>query len=457
MRVVVVGGGISGLAAAWGAQATLPEGSEVLVLERDAAVGGKARTFRHGDWLLEGGPGGYIPGRHELNRLIAASGMETHRVTAGVSARRRFLYRGGRLRNVPTNPLAFASSGILSLPGLLRLAAEPLVAARPASAPEETVWQFAERRLGRQAAERLIAPMTLGIFAGDARRLSLPAAFPRMARLEQEHGSLIRGLIRRRGHTSAGPLTSFADGMQSLPRGLAEHGGFTVRTAAEVRALQRDGEQWRVAVVGDAEAIPADAVIVAAEAWAAAKLMGAHDTELARDLAGITCPPVAVLGLGYTETDLARLPNGFGALVARGEGLRMLGSTWDSHLYPGRSPRGHTLLRVMYGGGADPEAALLSDEKLLSLARSDLARLVGITAAPRYVDLVRWARAIPQYELGHAERVLRIERAVDRLPGLYLTGNALRGVAFADAAADGVRTGELAGRDLAAPLALPVR
>jgi oxygen-dependent protoporphyrinogen oxidase len=286
--------------------------------------------------------------------------------------------------------------------------------------------------------------MTLGIYAGNARRLSLPAAFPKMAQLEREHGSLVKGLIAKRGRMSAGPLTSFRDGMQSLPRALASRGRFRVRRGATVRAIVQEESGWRVAVAGDSETIPADAVVLAAEPWAAGALLRSLDATLAQDLLGIVCPPVAVVGLGYTMDDAARVPRGFGALIARGEGLHMLGTLWDSHLYAGRSPRGHLLIRSMFGGAVDPSAAMLPEPDLVALAKSELARLFAITASPRFAHVVRWPRAIPQYDLGHIERVARIEGAVARRPGLFITGNALRGVAFADAAVDGFKCGERA-------------
>ncbi|MFI5280890.1 MAG: protoporphyrinogen oxidase, partial [Gemmatimonadales bacterium] len=196
-RVVVVGGGIAGLAAAWAAQQRLGDAAEVLVLEKDADVGGKARTIARGEWLLEGGPGGFIGGRPEMDMLIAAAGLEASTLPANQAAARRFLYRGQRLRELGAGPVAFARSGVMSPFGLLRLGLEPFIPAHR-NGDDESVWDFAQRRLGAEAAEALVGPMSLGIFAGNARRLSLPAAFPAMARLEREHGSLIRGLIARR-------------------------------------------------------------------------------------------------------------------------------------------------------------------------------------------------------------------------------------------------------------------
>lgn len=451
-RLVVVGGGIAGLSAAWAASrraGKVPGGLEIVVLEREAAVGGKARSLAGDGWLVEAGPGGFLDNRAELAQVVEECGLAPARVPADAAAARRFIYRAGRLREIVPNPIGFARSGLLSPLGMLRLLGEPFIPARR-SGGDETVWAFAARRLGSQVADNLILPMALGIFAGDARRLSLPAAFPRMAALEREHGSLIRGLVARRGKTSTGPLTSFRDGLQALPLTLARRGGFTVRCGAAATALIRRGAGWAVAVTGDAEAIPADAVILAGEPYAMAALLRGHDPAAAADLDAIPCPPVAVVALGYAAAESAAVPRGFGVLIARGEGFRALGNLWESYLYPGRSPDGHLLLRAMYGGSVDPAAGALAEDKLLALARAEVARLYGITAAPRFARVVRWARAIPQYELGHLDRVARVERAVAALPGLGIAGNGLHGIAFGDAAASGVRAGERAAAVLAA-------
>lgn len=450
-RVVVVGGGIAGLSAAWAASGRAAEvsgGLEVVLLERSGEVGGKARSLDGGGWLVEAGPGGFLDGRPELERVIAASGLADERLPADAAAARRFIYRAGRMREVAASPIKFARSGLLSASGMLRVLAEPLVPARR-DGGDETVWAFAARRIGREAADHLILPMALGIFAGDARRLSLPAAFPRMAALERDYGSLIRALIARRGRTGTGRLTSFREGLQALPRALARRGGFVVRCGAEVRALVRpaaSGEEtratWGVVLAGEREPLAAGAVVLAGEPFAMAALLRPHDPRAAADLDAIPCPAVTVAALGYEAAAAAVVPRGFGVLIARGEGFRALGNLWESYLYPGRSPEGHVLIRAMYGGAVDPEAGALPEDEVLALARTEVARLYGIADAPRFARVVRWPRAIPQYELGHLERVARIEGAVAALPGLAIAGNGLHGIAFGDAAASGVRAGE---------------
>jgi oxygen-dependent protoporphyrinogen oxidase len=450
-RLVVVGAGIAGLAAAWSARLAAARGGlnlDVLVLERSGELGGKMRTIVRGAWMVEGGPSGFLRGRAELDMLIRASGLNDKVILAREAAKRRFLYRAGRLCEIKPSPLGFARSGIMSAGGLLRLCAEPFVR-RWRGAQDESVWSFAARRLGAEAADRLASPMMLGIFAGDAHKLSLASAFPRMAKLERKHGSLVRALIAHRGRTSTGSLTSLAGGMQTLPRQLAARGGFRVRCDATVARIGRAGGGWTVTVDGDGATIDADAVIVAAEPWAAASLLRPVDASAADALGAIPCPPVAVVALGFDHTARSRIPDGFGALISRGEGFRMLGNLWETSLYPGRGPIGGILVRAMFGGAVDTSISALGDPELLALGKREVAKLYGLTVEPVFAQVVRLEHAIPQYEVGHGARVAAVERAVTAMPGLAITGFGLRGIAVGDAAADGVRTGENVGRWLA--------
>jgi oxygen-dependent protoporphyrinogen oxidase len=455
-RVVIVGGGISGLAAARAAVETSQRAGaemEVVVLERDPAVGGKARTRRRDGWLVEGGPAGYLDDPDTattMQRLIAAAGMEGEVIHASDAARRRFIARNGRAREVKPNPLRLVTGGILSLAGAARLLAEPFVRAR-AAAEDESVFDFAARRIGAQAAERLVAPMMLGIFAGDARRISLNGAFPRLAALERDHGSLVRGMLARRRESRGGPagpsgtLTSFRDGMQSLASGVAARGGFAVRTGTTVHAIEpAQTGGWLVRAWEQPEPLRADAVVLACEAWAAADLLAPHAPVVATALRGIVYPTVIAVSLGYGPDSLSSFPRGFGCLIPRGEGIRSLGCVWDSALFAARAPANHVLVRVLLGGAVDASVDSLSDEEALETATADVAKLFAPGTGPVTREVVRWARAIPQYAVGHPSVVARVSEGIAQLPGLSIAGNALHGVAFAKAATEGWRRGEAA-------------
>ncbi len=460
-RIVVIGGGISGLAAARAAAdqaGAFPGGLEVVVLEREPVVGGKVRTAHDDGWLVEEGPTGFLDNEPAIDRLVAAAGLE--KLPADEAAAHRFLVRAGTMREIAAHPVRFVRAGLLGPLGLLRLAMEPFVPGRPASAADETVWDFARRRLGRQAADRLIAPMVLGVFAGDAKRLSLPASFPKMAQMEAEHGSLVRAMLakrraaRRTGASVGGPagpsgwLTSFREGLAALPAALARTPGLRVETGVAARAVRPHPGGGFVVEREPGPPLEADAVVLAGEPWAMAPLLRTADAGFARLLESIDCPPVTVVALGYARDAAGAVPRGFGVLIPRGEGYRILGCLWDSMIFPDRAPEEHVLVRAMLGGAVDREAGTWDEERAVAETRRDLARLMGLAAEPVFARVVRWPRAIPQYELGHRDRVRAIERRAAGLPGLFVAGNALDGIAFGRAAARGVAMGEAAVRFL---------
>lgn len=423
------------MAAAWSVRRDAPD-AEVVLLERANELGGKARTHEEEGWRMEAGPNGFLDDEPALDELVTAAGLS--KVRAEPAARRRYIVRDGRLLEVPAHPLKFATGGVLSVPGLLRAAAEPFVSARRDGA-DETVWEFVRRRLGREAADRLAAPMVLGVFAGDARRLSLPAAFPRVAALEREHGSLLRGM-KKGGPRAGGGLTSFEAGMQSLPRELARRAGLDARTGVAVEGIVSADGSWRVRVAG--ETLAATAVVLAADVAAAVPLLRDAAPASAEALAGIAVPPVAVVALGYGAEAAHQVPAGFGALVPRTEDFRLLGCLWESRIFSGRAPGDGVLVRAMLGGAVDPAAAELDDAELIAVAAAELERLLALSFPPVIHKVFRWPRAIPQFEIGHRERVSAARAALP--PGLYLAGNYLDGVSFGRAAASGVAAGAAA-------------
>jgi oxygen-dependent protoporphyrinogen oxidase len=467
-RLVVIGGGVSGLAAAWSAVRAGPPNLEVIVLEAEDEIGGKARSRHRDGWILEEGPAAVMARSAELDALINDCGLSARVVPAAPTATRRFVYARGRLRRIVPHPVGLVRHGVLSARGALRLLVEPLVPrgrahaqgfhdAGDPTADDESVWSFANRRFGREVADRLVRPMTLGIFAGDACQLSMAAAFPRMAAIERDGGSLLRAAIARRGNVARGRMISFVAGIQALPTAMAARGNFTVRTRARAAGLERNGSMWSVRVAGSPESVTADAVVLAGEPWAMAPLIEPYAPDAAAALSAVACPPIAVVSLGFAEEAFASVPNGFGALVQRREGYRMLGALWESSVFPNRCPAGHVLIRAMFGGAVDPAIGALSEADLATLAAHEVQRLHRITAPPVLTHVTRIARGIPQYELGHLSRVAQIERSVEALPNLAITGFGLRGVALPDAIQDGLRTGERVARALPAVAPLKKR
>jgi len=438
VRVAIIGGGITGLAAAFWLDHDFGI-DDAVVLESSDRPGGKIRTEVDDGFTLEWGPQGFLDNAPDTLELCRAIDLEERLVRADEAAAKRFILRGGGLREVPLSPLAFLSSSVLPPSGRLRVLAEPLARRRPAG--DETVFDFARRRIGIQAASILVDAMVTGVFAGDSRRLSLAATFPRMAAMEAEHGSLTRALMarireaRRRGSTTAGPagpggtLTSFDDGMGRLPRSLAARLGHRLRLGHPIRTIEHQGRRWRIR--GDAE-IGADAVLLATPAHVTAELIGATAPAASDPLREIPTAPIVVVMTAYDDLEAFGRPvHGFGFLVPGVEDVGILGTLFCHCIFPGQAPSGHLLLRTMVGGARDPGAIDLEDDAVCARTRGALARVLGRDPEPDRRWVIRWQRGISQYTVGHLERVAAAEGAA-RHAGLELAGSPFRGVSVND-------------------------
>ena len=445
-RIVIAGGGISGLAVAWAIRRRDPR-ADVVVLERAARTGGNIRTEHVDGYICETGPDGFLDNAPDSLRLVRTIDLESRLLPSSDAARKRYIFLDGALREVPTSPGGFVTTPLLSFPGKLRVVCEPF--ARRNGDAEESIFEFAARRIGHEAASVLVDSMVSGIFAGDSRALSLRACFPRMAQFEDEHGGLFRALIalrrnRRKGDAVGAPsgrLTSFTGGMTDLIARLTRKLGDIVRTSTPVLELKNrsDVQGYRsgwpapgyslVTGRGDLEA---DAVILAGPSADSAVLLRGLDPVLADALEEIPSAPLAVVCLGYdaAEVERSRAIDGFGFLVPRGQNVRILGTLWESSIYPNRAPTGKTLLRVMIGGACDPDAVALDDAQLLSAVRRDLARTMGLAGAPEFTRIIRHHRGIPQYVKGHLARLRRIDTLLQVHPGLFLSGNSYHGVSL---------------------------
>jgi len=443
--VAVIGGGISGLSAAEAiGRIAQSRGVELraVVLEAGARAGGKIGTRHHDGFSIETGPHGFLDKEPLLTQLIERLGLTGRVLRADEAAARRYIVQRGSLCELPMSPPKFLLSRVLPLFAKLRLMLEPLIARRPADAAEESVWSFAARRMGREAADVLIDAMVSGVFGGDPRRLSIASAFPAVVALERAHGSLIRGQIAQR-RMSAGPrgvLNSFDQGLAVLIDALAAR--LEVKTSAAVERIERTGSRWRLALA-TGEAIEADVVVATAPADATARLIAPLDDDASRALDAIPYAPIAVVVQAFEACDLPRALDGFGFLAPDRERRKLLGSIFASTVFRGHAPDGTVMLRSMLGGARHPENAEGDDATLLARARGEIEALLGLApgARPKLEEVLRWPRAIPQYELGHAERVRRVDHAEKRLPGLLFGGNALRGVAVVQCVADAERLG----------------
>ncbi len=438
-KVAVVGAGITGLAAAAWLELDC-DVSDVVVVDAATRPGGKIETrIEHGH-LLEGGPQGFLDSSPDTLELARAVGLAEQLVRADEGAGDRFILRAGRLRRVPLSPVAFATSDILELSGRLRLLAEPFGRRPPAG--DESVFDFARRRIGRRAAEVLVDAMVTGVFAGDSKRLSLPATFPRMAAMEREHGSLTRALFarmraaRRAGGSGGGPsgpaghLTTFARGMGQLPEALADRLGSRLLLATRIERIERHRSGFRL--IGAGVDLAADRVLLAVPAAAAARLAGHLAPSAVPYLQSMTTAAIAVHMASYGDQDAFGRPvRGFGFLVPGCDDIGILGTLYCHSIFPGQAPKGHLLLRTMVGGARDPEGAGLSDQALDDRVAGALERALGARPAPVRRWVVRWPEGIAQYTLGHLDRVAAIEAAFGEA-GLEAAGSPYRGVSVND-------------------------
>ena len=438
MRIVVIGGGISGLSCAWRLRQL---GAEVLLLESEDRTGGVIRSVRREGALFEAGPQSFLLAP-ALADLISELGLDEELELADPHAP-RFVVINGKLRAVPLGPISFFTSGLLSGGTKSRLISEPFGRTIP-PADDESIAAFIRRKFGAELLDRLVAPMVSGIYAGDPERLSLRSAFPAVHKWEEQHGSLIRGMFKSRpkGEASNGSvrkrprgLATFASGNETLVTRLSERLGDSVRCGTRTLAINRapGGGEARFEVVctraGQQETISAGAVVIAAPARVAAGLL-APLVSAAADLAKIEYAPVAVVAGSYMTEHLKAPLDGFGFLVPRPERLRILGTVWNSSLFPGRAPEAQTLLTSFVGGMTDPAAGALPDEPLYQTVESELRRVLGIILAPRIRFAQRWPQAIPQYNLGHAALTAHTLAALAETPGLHLAGNYLEGPAI---------------------------
>ncbi len=402
---------------------------------------------REDGFVVEHGPNGFLDSKPDALDLAARVNASEHLLRASPLARNRFICRGGRLRRLPEGPPAFLASRLLSWRGKVRVLREPF--APPPPDTDETLAEFAQRRLGSEALDFLIDPMVSGVFAGDPERLSLRASFPRIWELEREYGGLFKALWRlsregkrQRGSGPAGPggtLTSFRGGVRTLVETVAAALGASLILDAPVRRIERTASGYRV-VAGEQE-VSASAVVLACPAYEAARLCGDFAPDLAQELWAIPYAPITVVATAYARTDVPHPLDGFGFLVPRREGRPVLGTLWDSSVFPDRAPEGRVLLRTMLGGARHPDLAALPEREAVAAVRAQLRDLLGVRADPLRVWVYRHERGIPQYEVGHLARMGRIEAALQALPGLFLCHNAYRGIALNDCAREARATG----------------
>ena len=444
--VVIVGGGIAGLAAAHALKA---RGTPFVLLEASGRLGGVIRTERVAGFLLEGGPDAILALKPEGVDLCRALGLGDRLISTNQEARAVYVLHGGRLHalpegmvlGVPTRVGPLLASRLFSWPGKLRMALEPLIS-RPKEPGDESIASFMRRRLGSEALRRLGEPLLAGIHAGDAERLSIRATFPRLADIEANEGSLTRAFLR--GATGGAPFRSLPDGLGELVTALvAEMPARACRIDSPVRAIRPTPAGWRVEAGGQG-ALEARAVILAVPAPRAVPLVEEVAPDVASILSAVPFASTATVLLGYRRGDVRHPLDGYGLLVPREERLRTTAVGFFSTKFPGRAPEGHVLLRAFLGGVHDPEVLNESDAALASLVEQEMGGPLGLGGTPVLSRVYRWPAATPQLEVGHLALMADLERALAPVPGLHLTGSGLRGTGIPDTIGDATRVAQQA-------------
>lgn len=429
VQVLVIGGGISGLVCAY---ALRKAGVEVLLVEASARPGGVIHSVRRDGYLLELGPQSFS-GTSQVRTLCAELGIVDQLLEAPPRAP-RYVLIDGRLQAVPMSPPAFLTSSLINSSTKWALVRDIFGKSAPPEA-DESVAAFVRRKFTVQLLERLAGPFVSGVYAGDPEKLSLRSAFPQAYEAEKDAGSVVRGMRRlaknKKGPRDRATLNTFREGNDTLVSALADRLGSKslTRTSAANIYRQNDGSFHVSLEGGGNDSVSAKSVVFATPTDVTGKLLAQLDSSFEPLLTTVEYAAVAVVSLGYAKKDVGHSLDGFGFLVPRSAGLRILGTVWNSSLFPGRAPQDQALLTTFVGGATDPGGAKLSSEELSSLVHRELAPLLSIKSGPTFCNVTIWPRALPQYNLGYADRLASIHEKLSRFPGLFVAGNYVRGPA----------------------------
>ncbi|MGQ0694759.1 MAG: protoporphyrinogen oxidase [Nitrospiraceae bacterium] len=471
--VVIVGGGISGLATAFALQEQASAAGlsiRCTVLESGSSWGGKIVTHRVGDLVTEAGPDSFLSQKPAALELCTKLGLTDQLINTNEAGKKAFVLHGNRLRELPEGLVSFVPnqlspflrSGLLSWTGLMRMGLDVVVPRGP-SEGDQSVASFFRRRFGAQAFERVLEPLLAGIYAGDAEQMSLKATFPRFLELEQQYGSIIRGMMAVKKKISS----AAADGSKrtmfvSLKNGLGElvtalttrltQQGAELRLGCRVDALRVRSHQlgrWIYDVIlNDGSALSAESLVLATPAYISAELVRPLTPIAGGLLEMIPYASTATISMAFPADAVAGTVEGFGFIVPRREGRDLIAATWSSLKWPHRAPA-HQMLVRCYVGGVGREGILqLDDDHLIARVRAELSAVCRIKATPSYVEVNRWWKAMPQYTLGHLERLTQLDAALRRYGGLVLTGAGYRGVGIPDCIHDGAVAAGRVARDL---------
>ncbi len=456
-QVVIVGGGIAGLATAY--YLAQRGGVDYKLIESAPTFGGKIVSVREKGFVVEGGPDSFITTKPAALELCRELGLGDQLIGTNDAGRKVFVWSRGRLRQmpdgvmliIPTRIMPFVKSPLISWPGKLRMGMDLIIPPRRDDG-DESLAAFVRRRLGAEALDRIAEPMIAGIYVADAEYLSLKSTFPRFLDMEKKYGGLLRGVLAQKrasngNSASSRPSTSMfmtlRGGLQDMVNGIVgrlDRESLILSKSAVKVAQTRNGYD---VTLNDGACIHADSVVLASPTFATAELVRGFHPALADGLRTIRYVSTATVSLGYNRSELTHPLDGFGFVVPRSERRKILACTWSSTKFDHRAPEGHALVRAFIGGAHAEHLAELDDDTVVNIAREELRAMMGITAEPVITRVYRWLKANPQYSVGHAEHIAKIDRMAEQHKGLYLVGGAYHGVGIPDCVADGQRVADM--------------
>ncbi len=411
--VVVIGGGISGLSAAYFLK---KKGKEVLVIEKSDRIGGKIDSKRIDGYLIETGPNTLRGINAGLMEMFSDIGISKKMIFVNSCAKYRYIYKNKKLHLLPVNPISFLSSPLLSFRSKTRIFSEPWI--RSEKVNDETISDFFSRRFGEEVTWTLVDPFISGIYAGEIERLSMRAVFPTIFKKEQKYGSVVKGMLFHRNRERLdNRLFSFQEGLQVLPDALGRWLGSCVLKKVEISQIQKDSNEiFQICFENKRETIQTKSIIFATPAYETAKLLQGTDARQMHDLKTIPYASLTIYHLGFHRLDISHKLNGFGFLVPRSEKLNTLGVLWSSSLFENRAPESSILLTVATGGGH------------LNIILKELNEILGIQCDPIFVHKAEHLQALPQYEIGHCEKIDRLQQWLNQEKNIFLAGNYIDGI-----------------------------
>ena len=460
-KIVIMGGGISGLATAYSLEERAKrEGKSVSItlLEKKNQIGGNILTERVGDFLIEGGPDCFLSEKPWAIQLCERLGMGESLLRTNDEYRKTYILWNGHLHElpegvilmIPTEIFPLLKSNLITLSGKIRMGMELFIPKKESSA-DESLSQFVRRRLGQEALDKIAAPLVAGVHAEDPDTMSVKSRFPRFVQMEEEYGSLIKGMIakrremRRAGSKGNKPkytmFMTLKDGLSEMPATIVQNLKMTkILTNREVADVDKR-DIFKISLK-NGEVLDADTVVFATPSYETASLLTGINDSISALLNKIPYTSTATVSLAFKKESISNPMNGFGFLVPRQEKRRITGATWVSRKFSYRSPDDSVLIRCFIGGSHNEKLVFLNDKDMIEMVKGELRDIMGITSEPLLTRIYRWEKAMPQYTIGHEERLSILDKKLSEYPGMFLTGSSYRGSGISECIKDGQLTAE---------------